>query len=398
METWVLIALGFVVWLLVNASLQLANNLKKKSLEKAQAVLARKELEFAQKELFFKYKQEVKQSLDTLLKEKAMGFPWLANAIGDYYENFDKIFAAYLETKPRPAFIQAERVKKAAEEKKIFKKEFLTAKYIIDYYESLFPWLKEYVGFNSEELLQAIYSENNSEVEDPVSFYITKSEFKDLPAVERNQIALNRYWNRDKDPWQIGRDYERFIGYLYEMKGFKVQYHGIEKGKEDLGRDLVCIKGKEIEIVQCKYWSDQKSIQVRENHITQLYGTTIKYFLDHIQDKQAKQNDKDHIFPEIIKEKNIKPVLVTTTALSQTAQEFANVLGIRVDKITMDKNYPCIKCNVNNQTNERIYHLPFDQQYDKTMINSNTEERWVKTAQEAEKLGFRRAWRWKGNE
>ncbi len=95
--------------------------------------------------------------MEILLKEKANGFPWLANAIADYHEHFDKIFAEYLETKSRPAWVQADRIKKIAEEKKLFKKEYLTAKYIISYYESLFPWLREYVGFNSDELLQSIY-------------------------------------------------------------------------------------------------------------------------------------------------------------------------------------------------------------------------------------------------
>ncbi|WP_439794691.1 sunset domain-containing protein [Turicimonas muris] len=42
----------------------------------------------------------------------------------------------------------------------------------------------------------------------------------------------------------------------------------------------------------------------------------------------------------------------------------------------------------------KIYHLPFDQQYDKTRIDKPGEY-WVKTVKEAEKLGFRRAYRWK---
>jgi Restriction endonuclease len=298
-----------------------------------------------------------------------------------------------LETKPRPAYVQAEKIKIIAQEKKLFKKEFLTAKYIITYYEALFPWLREYVGFNSEELLRSVYATSPAEEEDPVSFYISAAEFKRLPVSERNQKALDRYWNRDKDPWQIGRDYERYIGYLYEGKGFKVQYHGIEKGKEDLGRDLVCTKGGEVEIVQCKYWAQQKGSLVRENHITQLYGTTIKYFLDALGHRSHSQT---YFFPEFIRERGIRPVLVTTTDLSETAREFAAILGIRVDKISMDKTYPCIKCNINAQTGERIYHLPFDQQYDKAVIVLNTEECWVGTVLEAEKLGFRRAWRWKG--
>lgn len=393
MNFWIIVGIIAGIWLLFNWTLEYLGRIKSRKLDTEKAILEQQKIQFEQRELFIKYKQEVKESLDTLLKEKSQGFPWLANAIADYYENYDKIFAKYLETKTRPAIVQAERIKEIAKEKKLFKKEFLTTKYIIEYYENLFPWLREYVGFSSDELIEAIYSENISE-EDPVSFYITQSEFKNLSVTERNQRALDRYWNRDKNPWQIGRDYERYIGYLYEVKGFKVQYHGIEKVKEDLGRDLICSKGTQIEIVQCKYWSSQKGFPVRENHITQLYGTTIKYFLDHRRNNQRINLD---LFPELLKQTNIVPVLATTAELSNTAQEFATVLGIRIDKIPMDNNYPCIKCNINFQTNEHIYHLPFDQQYDNTIIDTSRGERWAKTVKEAESFGFRRAWRWKPN-
>lgn len=346
------------------------------------------------KDLLSLYKSEQIHALDTLLKEKSQGFPWLATAIADYYANYDRIFASYLETKPRPAFVQAKRIREIASEKKCFKKEFLTTKYIINYYETLFPWLREYVGFNSDELIASIYQESQPEEEDPVSFYTTKAEFKNLSVTERNQKALDRYWKRDKDPWQIGRDYERYIGYLYENAGFAVQYHGIERMKEDFGRDLICKMGNHIEIVQCKYWSRLKEIPVRENHITQLYGTTIKYYLDN---QRAHNHIQLDLFPELIRQSNIVPVLATTTELSGTAKDFAEVLGIRVDRIPMDKSYPCIKCNVNSQTNEHIYHLPFDQQYDRTMIDINKGERWAQTVKEAESFGFRRAWRWRPN-
>jgi hypothetical protein len=395
MTTWIIIGILGACWFMGNYTLQLIDNIRKKKLDKEQAILSHQKLQFDEKELFIKYKTEVKESLDILLKEKTQGFPWLATAIADYYENYDKIFADYLRTKKRPAIVQAERIKEIAKEKKLFKKEFQTTKYIIEYYETLFPWLREYVGFNSDELIKSIYKESHSEEEDPVYFYVPESRNNEkLSVTERNQRALDRYWNRDKDPWQIGRDYERYIGYLYENKSFKVQYHGIEKGKDDLGRDLVCSNGNQIEIVQCKYWSSQKGIPIRENHIAQLYGTTVKYYLDSTRTKQKVQLG---LFPELLKQSNIIPVIVTTTELSNTAKEFASVLGIQVNKIPMDDNYPCIKCNINFQTNEHIYHLPFDQQYDNTIIDVKKGERWAKTVKEAESMGFRRGWRWKAN-
>ncbi len=393
MHFWVIVIVIFFLWSFLNVTLQSIKNIKEKKLQKEQVIFAHEKLQFEQKNLFIEYKKVVKKSLDILVKEKTQGFPSLATAIADFYENYDMIFAYYLESKPRPAYKQAEKIKVIAKEKKLFKKEFLMTKYIIEYYETLFPWLREYVGFSSDELIQSIYKEVDTE-EDPVSFYITKSEFENLSTTERNQRALENYWKRDKVSWKIGRDYERYIGYIYETLGFCVEYHGIEKLKNDLGIDLICSNVNHFKVIQCKYWSAEKGYPIRENHITQLYGTTIKFYLDRIRKDQKTQFD---IFPELLKQSNISPVLVTTAELSDTAKEFASILGIRVDTIKMDKSYPCIKCNINFQTNERIYHLPFDQQYDRTKIDITKGEFWVKTVKEAENLGFRRAWRWRPN-
>jgi len=60
------------------------------------------------------------------------------------------------------------------------------------------------------------------------------------------------------------------------------------------------------------------------------------------------------------------------------------------------EQYPCIKCNVSLRDSEKIYHLPFDQQYDKTVIGHHKLECYVATVEEAERLGFRRAFRWHG--
>lgn len=55
-----------------------------------------------------------------------------------------------------------------------------------------------------------------------------------------------------------------------------------------------------------------------------------------------------------------------------------------------------IKCNIGSN-GEKIYHLPFDQQYDKTRIDKKGEF-YAKTTEEAEKKGFRRAFKWHGIE
>jgi hypothetical protein len=165
---------------------------------------------------------------------------------------------------------------------------------------------------------------------------------------------------------------------------------GIEKGLEDLGRDLVCIKDNEIEIVQCKCWASHKTIH--EKHINQLYGTVVKYFIDHNQIINRKKNLT--LFPELISSGQIKAAFVTSTKISETAKKFATALGVKIiEEKPLDK-YPLIKCNI-GANGDRIYHLPFDQQYDKTLIK-NKGEFYASTVKEAEDKGFRRAFRWRG--
>jgi hypothetical protein len=60
------------------------------------------------------------------------------------------------------------------------------------------------------------------------------------------------------------------------------------------------------------------------------------------------------------------------------------------------KSYPIIKCNISN-SKEKIYHLPMDQQYDRVIIDPSKGEFYANTIVEAEKAGFRRAFRWQGN-
>jgi hypothetical protein len=235
--------------------------------------------------------------------------------------------------------------------------------------------------------------ETTDQEEDPIKQYLTSGEYENLTQSERNQKALDRYFASRKTPYQIGRDYERFIGYLYEAEGYQVKYQGISEGLEDLGRDLICKKGNTTEIVQCKCWSKNKFIH--EKHINQLFGTTIKYFIDETKSKDLSLQMNE--LPNQIKNGTITPVFITSTKLSDTASDFASALGVTVRENISLERYPAIKCHTNKQTNEKIYHLPFDQMYDKTIIENKFGEFYAATVKEAEEKGFRRAWKWFGN-
>ena len=86
-----------------------------------------------------------------------------------------------------------------------------------------------------------------------------------------------------------------------------------------------------------------------------------------------------------------------TCSLSETAKKFADYLGIQVEYIQYE-SHPLIKCNINKNTKEKIYHLPFDQQYDRIAIDAGKGECYTATVKEAEELGFRRAFRYRAAE
>ena len=72
--------------------------------------------------------------------------------------------------------------------------------------------------------------------------------------------------------------------------------------------------------------------------------------------------------------------------MTETARDFAKTLGIKVVENDIFKSdYPCIKCNISIVAGEKIYHLPFDQQYDTTIIEYKKGELYVTDAYEAEK-------------
>ena len=324
---------------------------------------------------------EDRAALEALLESRVRGFEFIASAWADYELARSEDEAFELETKSHPAYSAAERVRRKGEELAQARRELKRAQWALALYEFHFPWLAELRDFEEEVAYvegapdeEAPAEENGAGAADPAQRWLSKEEFAALSQPERNQRALDRYLASRKTPWQVGRDYERYIGYLREQAGAKVIYQGIFAGLEDLGRDLIAETSDGIEVVQCKRWAKRKTIH--EKHVFQLFGTVVAMRIEH-------------------PDKRVTGTFTTTTTLSKRAHQFAAQLGIRVEENVELEDYPRIKCNV-GRDGQRIYHLPFDQQYDTTVIETGKGERWVSTVAEAEALGFRRAWRWKG--
>lgn len=329
-----------------------------------------------QQERFKENRRRAEESLKKIAEEKSAGFPWLADAYAEFFELEDMKAAELMETKKHPAKASAQQLKEIAQEKRSIQRQAKMLQYQIQYYESLFPWLAE---FKNEEIAEELIRIEDSKTQDPEGDralkWLTEGEYKKYPPREKYQLALDRYWKRHKTKFEIGRDYERYIGWTYEKDGYEVYYQGIIKGFDDLGRDLIVTKGKEVIVVQCKYWARDKTIH--EKHVFQLYGTMTSHQIEN---------------PNL----KVSGRFVTSTGLSDRAKKFSDHLGIKISENTRLEEYPCIKCNIAGRDGEKIYHLPFDQQYDTTKIEPEKGEFYCRSVAEAEDKGFRRAMRYRG--
>lgn len=305
--------------------------------------------------------------------------PYMAAIVADYDTRDLEILARSLDWGSN-----IERRKKVIALREIRRevKDVITAckqsEYQLAYAIQMFPGLEDFLETDYNDLPELSLSDIESDGHDTVRNYLSKEEYQNLSSVERNQLALDRYQkSHRKTKWQIGRDYELYIGYRYSKKGYSVDYYGSNNGLEDLGRDLIAKKDNITLIIQCKYWSTGKVIH--EKHINQLYGTTICY-----------------CYENNIPQEQVHAVLVTNTIVSDTAKSFAKYLGVEVVENLATENFPCIKCNINRDEDgntTKIYHLPFDQQYDACKIDAPGEF-FAMTVAEAEAAGFRRAFRW----
>lgn len=328
------------------------------------------------------YQKRLNATLTNLIKNKTP-FREVAALKADFETCVFEKDERYLRYKSHPAVSAANKVKEIRD---IYRASLFESKQMLYKYEFLlnvFPELRD--SFEDEEALIHIkdqyatlddYNDNRDRTRD----WLTDEEYRKLSVDERNQLALDRYKSRKKSNWEIGIEYELYIGYLLREgeKPFDSRWHvvqfGEKNGVEDLGRDIIAdrigVGGKRIiYVIQCKRWSEQRT--VHENAICQLFGTTIEYKIKH----------RNTMFYDFV------PVFITTTELSDMAKEFAKQLGVQVMKIPMG-NYPMIKCNINN--GEKIYHLPFDQQYHRTEITKEGEF-YAMTVKEATDRGFRRA-------
>lgn len=342
--------------------------LKRMSLQNEIADIHKKRVQFTRERAEFQ----------KLVDETTQTYPWLSLLYADPQKTYDEKWLSYLRNKKRPAKETAKEVER------IIKHELHEARstakqleYQLHFYESLFPWLVDFKEVPPTDAFEYTSAAENFHKEDSEMLrkYISPEE---LSKPERYQLALDRYISKNKNNWEIGIEYERYIGYLCEKESYSVRFTGATMKLEDMGRDLIIEQASKTILIQCKRWSQEKTIH--EKHIFQLAGSIFEYQYAH-------------------PDREVAGVFVTTTTLSPVAKNCAARLGIQVFENIPFCEYPRIKCNIGRDTygNEhRIYHLPMDQQYDTVKIDAPGEF-YANTVQEAEAAGFRRAYRWRGS-
>lgn len=314
---------------------------------------------------------------DRIINERSITHPWAARAYSDALYAYDMQVSEMLRTKSTPAVKAADQVAGYAKKLRSLRQLCKEYEYKVCLYENAVPWLKDLSDLSPEELTKissGTYESNDDEFL-TLRNWLTQEEYSSLNDAKKYQIALDRWKTRKKSNWEAGRDFERYVGYLFEQEGYTVKYTGALSGVNDLGRDLIAEKDASVIIIQCKRWNDQRTIH--EKHVFQLYGSVVAYLIDH---------------PFC----NASGLLASTCPISDTAQKYAEYLNIKLDSSYSSNqvfDYPMIKCNIGN-SGEKIYHLPFDQQYDRVIISPEKGECFVTSIAEAEAKGFRRAYRW----
>lgn len=365
-----MIVLGLII-AIINV---ISNGIIKEKKENLRLVRELQRLESEQKRRE-NHLEQMSKEIKTIVTETSQKFPYMSGVLAEWQYLHDVKVAEWLQNKPRPAIKAAEEIRIISKEKRAIERECQAYKNQITFFESLFPWLEEFKELPPQEAYEYVAGKEDGDAYSRVKEWLSPEEYSQLSETDKWQLALDRYVNRSqKTSWHIGIEYERYIGYKYESKGYKVYYEGALQGLEDRGRDILVERDNDTLVIQCKRWAKGKTIH--EKHIMQLFGSVAILNME--------------------KKGTYKGVFVTTTTLSDTAKYFAKMLDIDVVEEYEFKRYPLIKCNV-SQSGEKIYHLPFDQQYDRIHIDLNKGNCYVHTVAEAEEKGFRHAYRWSGN-
>lgn len=191
--------------------------------------------------------------------------------------------------------------------------------------------------------------------------------------IRKRQQGLGIPQPEYKSNKQIGLEYELSVAHEYRLHGYDIDLHGSRLGHQDMGIDLIAKRDNKTVLIQCKYWSRNKSI--RENVVFQLRGS-LDFYLARNQNLHGQ----------------VQARLVTNIFLSETAREVAKVLGIACCEGHDRVIFPAVKCMVrlNKGKEERLFYFPADAEYADMQLNESHGDCWAYDEADARRKGFQR--------
>jgi len=176
--------------------------------------------------------ERAREVVHAMIDDKLVAAELVAEAWADCELATARARAQVLRAKATPAKGAADEVRAKGKELAALRREAKYTQWVLKLYEWHFPWLAD---LRDDDEARAYLGQPAEPTEadpkaDPVSHWLTPEEFAKLSEGERNQRALDRYLVSRKSPWELGRDYERYIGYLREQAGWAVTYQGIFEG------------------------------------------------------------------------------------------------------------------------------------------------------------------------
>ena len=177
---------------------------------------------------------------------------------------------------------------------------------------------------------------------------------------------------RTENKWKYGRDYERYVGYLFEREGFSVIYNGATKGSSDGGIDLFCFKDGIVYPIQCKRW--KKKVDAEE---IDKFVRAVSIF-----------NRNRSSYPIPLCYSTVIPIFYTTSDYTDYARWKAHDVNVicRVQSFNNIREYPAVKCTALN--GRKVYYLPFDRDFDSIHIGVYRGGCYKFSVLEAEQAGF----------
>jgi|GEM_PF-6739660 len=179
------------------------------------------------------------------------------------------------------------------------------------------------------------------------------------PAYFRNFALDDRAGRRNR--------YVLYTGYLFERKGFTVDYCGITNGILDDGMDLICRKGSRVILVRC-----------RERGMNKAY----MYYLA----ARALHFKMDNPALEVS-----ALCVMSEQRLSAEAELIAQQFHIAVKNEMPFKNFPYVKCKVIKNENDgerKVYYTPNHRDYITARVIPENGDMFCRTVNDAESKGF----------